>query len=204
MGGHWQGRAPGQQCLRALSPPLGQARSWSRPPGTAVSPAPAACSACARWTSTPLVCPHPAWCWGGAPVSALGVLRAWRSPQLLFVCRQCHGFWGSDLTSTPDAAPCHTGRGGCRALLLCWNGWGPRLLQGVSLCLVLSCPPPRCGRHLGVAQCGCALGSSLRARSGAQASVLCREDPRAQVMEQLCYGCRVNMKDLVSGHLSPG
>lgn len=25
-----------------------------------------------------------------------------------------------------------------------------------------------------------------------------REDPRARVIEQLCYGCRVNMKDLPS------
>uniref|UniRef100_A0A8B9Z6X6 Cytoplasmic tRNA 2-thiolation protein 2 n=1 Tax=Bos mutus grunniens TaxID=30521 RepID=A0A8B9Z6X6_BOSMU len=30
-----------------------------------------------------------------------------------------------------------------------------------------------------------------------------REEPRAQVMEQLCYGCRVNMKDLPSLELLP-
>ncbi|XP_025124306.2 cytoplasmic tRNA 2-thiolation protein 2 isoform X2 [Bubalus bubalis] len=30
---------------------------------------------------------------------------------------------------TADADPCHTGWGGCRALLLCWNWWGPQLLQ---------------------------------------------------------------------------
>ena len=40
----------------------------------AVPLAPAACSACARWMSTLPVRPHLVWCWGGAPVSALGVL----------------------------------------------------------------------------------------------------------------------------------
>ena len=52
---------------------------------------------------------------------------------------------------------------------------------------------------------GVALGPLLRA--GAALSAFCsrrEEDPRARVIEQLCYGCRVNMKDLVSGSLSPG
>lgn len=75
-------------------------------------------------------------------MSALGVLWPPRSHQLLSVCRQRHGFWGSDLTSPPDAAPCHAGRGGCRALLLCRDGRGPRLPQEVSPCLALVPPTP--------------------------------------------------------------
>ena len=110
-------------------------------------------------------------------MSALGVLWPPRSHQLLSVCRQRHGFWGSDLTSPPDAAPCHSGRGGCRALLLCRDGRGPRLRQEVSPCLALSCPPPRCGRHLGAAQRGCAWGSSLRAGPGAQSSCALQRGP---------------------------
>ena len=163
--------------------PSGPVGGWavpkllSRPPGMAVPPAPAACSACARWMSTLPVRPHLVWCWGGAPVSALGVLWPPRSHQLLSVCRQRHGFWGSDLTSPPDAAPCHSGRGGCRALLLCRDGRGPRLRQEVSPCLALSCPPPRCGRHLGAAQRGCAWGSSLRAGPGAQSSCALQRGP---------------------------
>lgn len=35
--------------------PSGPVRSWSRPPGTAVPLAPAACSVCVCWTSIPLV-----------------------------------------------------------------------------------------------------------------------------------------------------
>ncbi|XP_057566699.1 cytoplasmic tRNA 2-thiolation protein 2 isoform X2 [Hippopotamus amphibius kiboko] len=104
------GEALRRQCLSALSPPPGQARSWSRPPGRAgpLAPAaPAACSVCACWTSTRLTQPRVVQ--AGAP------------------CVSC----------------CCTGMGGAR---------------------------------------GCCA----------------REDPRAQVVEQLCYGCRVNMKDLPS------
>lgn len=36
--------------------PTGPVRSWSRLPGMAVLLAPAACSVCARWMSTLLVC----------------------------------------------------------------------------------------------------------------------------------------------------
>ncbi|KAJ8785944.1 hypothetical protein J1605_006904 [Eschrichtius robustus] len=39
---------------------------------------------------------------------------------------------------------------------------------------------------------------------GARHCCRTEEDPRARVIEQLCYGCRVNMKDLVSGSPSPG
>lgn len=57
--------------------------------------------------------------------------------------------------------------------------------------MVSSRPPAR----VGVAP----WGPELPARLGAQAQ-LCssREDSRACVIEQLCYGCRVNMKDVVS------
>lgn len=57
--------------------------------------------------------------------------------------------------------------------------------------MVSSRPPAR----VGVAP----WGPEPPARLGAQAQ-LCssREDSRACVIEQLCYGCRVNMKDVVS------
>ncbi|XP_057170609.1 cytoplasmic tRNA 2-thiolation protein 2 isoform X3 [Ursus arctos] len=38
--------------------PSGPVRSWSRPPGTAVPLAPAACSVCVCWTSIPLIVPR--------------------------------------------------------------------------------------------------------------------------------------------------
>lgn len=107
--------------------------------------APAACSVCAHWTSTLLVCvclPQGAQrralasgCWGSA--------APW-SPQLLSTCRQCHGFWGSDsLASVPDAAPHPTAH--C-TLLFCRDGagagllWGGQALREVSPCPVLSTP----------------------------------------------------------------
>ncbi|KAB0381733.1 hypothetical protein FD755_003650, partial [Muntiacus reevesi] len=49
-----------------------------------------------------------------------------------------------------------------------------------------------------VAQAGAAAGPCCCAGMGGAPGCGRREDPRAQVMEQLCYGCRVNMKDLPS------
>uniref|UniRef100_A0A8C6CU31 Cytoplasmic tRNA 2-thiolation protein 2 n=1 Tax=Moschus moschiferus TaxID=68415 RepID=A0A8C6CU31_MOSMO len=49
-----------------------------------------------------------------------------------------------------------------------------------------------------VAQARVAAGPCCCARIGGAPGCCRREDPRAQVMEQLCYGCRVNMKDLPS------
>uniref|UniRef100_A0A452EMN9 Cytoplasmic tRNA 2-thiolation protein 2 n=1 Tax=Capra hircus TaxID=9925 RepID=A0A452EMN9_CAPHI len=47
-----------------------------------------------------------------------------------------------------------------------------------------------------VTQAGVAAGPCCCAGMGGGPGCYRGEDPRAQVMEQLCYGCRVNMKDL--------
>lgn len=71
-------------------------------------------------------------------------------------------------------------------------------MREVSPFLVPSCPAPVLPCTLphvaGQGRCG-----MLGPRPGAQAQ-LCshREDSRACVIEQLCYSCRVNMKDVVS------
>ncbi|XP_042087486.1 cytoplasmic tRNA 2-thiolation protein 2 isoform X4 [Ovis aries] len=54
-----------------------------------------------------------------------------------------------------------------------------------------------------VTQAGVAAGPCCCAGMGGGPSCYRGEDPRAQVMEQLCYGCRVNMKDLPSLELLP-
>ena len=91
---------------RPSATPSGRVRSWSRPPATAVPPAPAACSVCARWTSTLLVCVE-----GAGPRQAGGGVRAPADPQVFSACRQCHGFRGPDLRFLADAAPHPAGWG---------------------------------------------------------------------------------------------
>lgn len=54
-----------------------------------------------------------------------------------------------------------------------------------------------------VTQARAAAGPCCCAGMGGAPGCCKREDPRAQVMEQLCYGCRVNMKDLPSLELLP-
>ncbi|KAJ1072691.1 hypothetical protein K5549_011917 [Capra hircus] len=54
-----------------------------------------------------------------------------------------------------------------------------------------------------VTQAGVAAGPCCCAGMGGGPGCYRGEDPRAQVMEQLCYGCRVNMKDLPSLELLP-
>uniref|UniRef100_A0A2K6SWM9 Cytoplasmic tRNA 2-thiolation protein 2 n=1 Tax=Saimiri boliviensis boliviensis TaxID=39432 RepID=A0A2K6SWM9_SAIBB len=50
----------------------------------------------------------------------------------------------------------------------------------------------------GTPQGSCCSSGGGRAQSRCQELCSCREDPQACILEQLCYGCRVNMKDLPS------
>lgn len=169
-----------------LSPPPGPARSCSRPPGTASRPAPrgpAVCSVCALWTWTRLVCAATGGVLGGggALVSARrgsACLCLQTVPQLLG-----HRPPHTSLQHSPPSQ--RPGRLTGPAAVHRWAG--PRAAAGESP----PCPVPL------------PTVGYTPARAPPHRAFSHREAARACVIEQLCYGCRVNLKDMVRGCPSP-
>lgn len=173
--------------------PTGQVRSWSRLPGRAVPlapPAPAASSACVHWTLTLLVRAGPSLsAWGGVIWLPQGSLK----PSLLQTVPRLLGL------SPPHISPrcCLLRLGYLPPPAVVQGRVRPRAATGElagGKTLPVSCPMDRGGGGRKIVAL-----NRVQMRPGTQVQFcFYRGDAQACVIEQLCYGCRVNMKDMVS------